>query len=296
MNAIIRKAVYPVAGLGTRFLPATKANPKEMLPIVDKPLIQYAVEEAAACGITEHIFITNFTKYSIENHFDRNFELEKKLEETGKNDLLAAVRDVLPEGSCCVYTRQAVPLGLGHAVLCAREMVGHEPFALFLADDLIDGSKKSCMQQMVEVYEKTQKSVLALQKVTPPETEKYGIVGLKKKDLELGEFGEITTIVEKPKQQNAPSTYASVGRYILNPRVFYHLANIGAGAIGEIQLTDGILKLLAEESVYGYLFNGERFDCGSKLGYLQATVSYARKHPEVGVRFEKYLRECVRDI
>lgn len=287
----IRKAVYPVAGLGTRFLPATKANPKEMLPIVDKPLIQYAVEEAAASGVTMHIFVTSSTKRAIEDHFDTNCELEKKLEEDHKQELLDMVHGILPKGSYCVYVRQPKPLGLGHAVLCAKDLVGDEPFALFLADDLIDGGKKSCMEQMIKIYQETNSSVLALQKVSLAETEKYGIVALQNNELEFGKADMITTIIEKPKANLAPSTYASVGRYILTPRVFHHLEKVEAGAIGEIQLTDGILKLLAEQAVYGYLFNGVRFDCGSKFGYLQATVSYARKHPEVGERFEKFLAE-----
>jgi len=290
---VIRKAVYPVAGLGTRFLPATKANPKEMLPIVDKPLIQYAVEEAAASGITMHIFVTSSTKRAIEDHFDYNCELERKLEEDNKKELLSLVHNILPKGSYCVYVRQPKPLGLGHAVLCAKDLVGDEPFALFLADDLIDGGDLSCMEQMMKIYHETNSSVLALQKVLPEEAEKYGIVALQHKELSFGQADKITTIVEKPKAKSAPSNYASVGRYILTPRLFGYLEKVEAGAIGEIQLTDGILKLLNEQAVYGYLFNGVRFDCGSKFGYLQATVSYARKHPEVGERFEKYLKNIV---
>lgn len=290
MAAKIRKAVYPVAGLGTRFLPVTKATPKEMLPIVDKPLIQYAVEEAAACGITEHIFVTSSSKRAIEDHFDSNFELEAKLAQSGKNELLALAKGVLPTGNYCVYVRQPSPLGLGHAVLCARDIVGDEPFAVFLADDLIDGGDKYCMQQMVEIYDKTERSVLALQKVPLTESKKYGIVGLDKKDLEFGKAAQINTIIEKPAPQNAPSQFAVVGRYILTPRVFHYLAKIEAGAIGEIQLTDGILNLLADEEIYGYLFNGLRYDCGCKLGYLEATIDYALKHPEVKVEFAKYLR------
>ncbi len=288
----IRKAVYPVAGLGTRFLPVTKATPKEMLPIVDKPLIQYAVEEAAAAGVTMHIFVTSSTKRAIEDHFDVDTRLEKTLEESHKQELLALVRNILPKGSYCVYVRQPKQLGLGHAVLCAKDLVGDEPFALFLADDLIDDNKESCLEQMIKVWhENGNRSVLALQKVAKAEVEKYGIVGLENEELEYGKADKITTIVEKPKADKAPSLYASVGRYIFTSRIFHYLEQVKAGVIGEIQLTDGVLKLLKEQDVYGYLFNGTRFDCGSKFGYLQATVSYARKHPEVGVRFEKYLRE-----
>lgn len=293
MTHKIRKAVFPVAGLGTRFLPATKANPKEMLPIVDKPLIQYAAEEAVAAGITQLIFVTSSSKRAIEDHFDTSFELEAKLVENGKNELLAIVRNILPAGVSCVYVRQQVPLGLGHAVLCAKDIVGNEPFAVLLADDLINGGKQTCLEQMTEVYAKTHSSVLAIQPVPKSETEKYGIVGLKKTDLKLGDFAKITTIVEKPKAKDAPSNFASIGRYILTPRVFDFLERTKKGAIGEIQLTDGIDKVLTEQDVYGYVFHGERFDCGSKLGYLQATVSYGRTHAEIGASFEKYLQQLL---
>lgn len=296
---IIRKAVFPVAGLGTRFLPATKANPKEMLPIVDKPVIQYAVEEAIACGIKELIFVTSISKRAIEDHFDSNFELETKLAETGKKELLKMVQNMLPSGVSCVYVRQQRPLGLGHAVLCARDIVGNEPFALFLADDLIDGGDKehdkSCLAQMMEVYAETKCSVLALQKVEKAEVEKYGIIGMKSKELKLGEAIKINHIVEKPKMQHAPSRYASVGRYILTPQLFTFLQNVKPGAIGEIQITDGILQLMLVEDVYGYAFKGTRYDCGNKLGYLEAVVAFARRHPEVGKDFEKYLQEICKD-
>jgi len=282
----IRKAVFPVAGLGTRFLPATKANPKEMLPIVDKPLIQYAAEEAVEAGITELIFVTSLSKRSIEDHFDSNFELEAKLAESGKHELLNMVKNILPHGVSCVYTRQAFPLGLGHAVLCAKNIVGDEPFAVILADDLIDGEKKHCLAQMVEVYEKTASSVLAIQRIEPHETEKYGIVDIVDDILKSP---EITKIVEKPKPDVAPSNLAVVGRYILSPRIFASLEKTQSGAIGEIQLTDGIAALLKEESVRAYLFKGTRYDCGSKLGYLQAMVEYGLKHAEVGKRFGEYL-------
>jgi UTP--glucose-1-phosphate uridylyltransferase len=292
----IRKAVFPVAGLGTRFLPATKANPKEMLPIVDKPLIQYAVEEAIACGIKELIFVTSISKRSIEDHFDSNFELETKLAETGKTELLQLVQGMLPPDVFCVYVRQARPLGLGHAVLCAREIVGNEPFALFLADDLIDGGDKSCLAQMMEVYDKTKCSVLALQKVAQSEVNKYGIVGMQEQDLNCGAYTKIDNIVEKPSNEKAPSLYASVGRYILTPKLFTFLQNVKPGAIGEIQITDGILQLMRIENVYGYSFNGTRYDCGNKLGYLEAVVAYARRHPEIGKEFEAHLQHLCKQI
>lgn len=288
-NGIIRKAVFPVAGLGTRFLPATKSNPKEMLPVVDKPVIQYAVEEAVACGVKELIFITSGSKRTIEDHFDSNFELETKLAETGKQELLDIVQNIIPSDVSCVYIRQGKPLGLGHAVLCAKDVVGNEPFALFLADDLIDGGDKSCMQQMVEIYAKTKSSVLALQKVVGAEVEKYGIVDMVQKDLSMGQSTKINNIVEKPKQHLAPSNYASVGRYILTAKLFTFLQNVKPGAIGEIQLTDGILNLMQIEDVYGYMFEGKRYDCGNKLGYLEAVVEFALKHPELGSDFNKYL-------
>ncbi len=283
MKTTIRKAVFPVAGLGTRFLPATKANPKEMLPIVDKPLIQYAVEEAVASGITEMIFVTSSSKRAIEDHFDTNFELETKLAEKGKDDLLALVKDILPSGVSCVYVRQHEQLGLGHAVLCAKDLVCGEPFAVLLADDLIAHSGKSCLQQMVDIYDNTGDSVLAVQKVAKEDTDKYGIVALDKQEC-------VTAMVEKPDPKDAPSNIAVVGRYVLSHRIFHYLEQTKSGAIGEIQLTDGIAALLAEEKVRICEFDGTRYDCGSKLGYLQATVEYALQHPEVGTDFQKYLR------
>lgn len=287
----IRKAVFPVAGLGTRFLPATKANPKEMLPIVDKPLIQYAVEEAIAAGIKELIFVTSLSKRSIEDHFDTNYELEAKLAASDKKDLLEMVRNILPPGVSCVYIRQHQPLGLGHAVLCAKNIVGDEPFAVLLADDLIDGGdEKHCLAQMVEVFEKSNASVLAIQKIDPTETWRYGIAAVADDILKSP---LITKIVEKPKPEVAPSNLAVVGRYILSPSIFAFLANLHGGANNEIQLTDGIADLLNIEPVRAYLFKGTRYDCGSKLGYLQATIAYARRHPEVGQRFEKYLQELL---
>ncbi len=279
-----------MAGLGTRFLPVTKANPKEMLPIVDKPLIQYAVEEAVNAGITQLIFVTSSSKHAIENHFDSNFELEAKLAEAGKNEWLEIVRNVLPAGVTCVYVRQPNPLGLGHAVLCAKDIVGDEPFAILLADDLIDGGNESCLRQMVDVYSEVESNVIAVQPVALSETEKYGIVGIDNLDLELGRYAKTNAIIEKPKSKNAPSNFAVIGRYILTPHIFRLLENTNKGAIGEIQLTDGIDKLLSEQDVYSYRFRGKRYDCGSKLGYLEATVEYGVRHPDVGKNFMKYLQ------
>lgn len=282
--ATIRKAVFPVAGLGTRFLPATKANPKEMLPIVDKPLIQYAVEEAIAAGVTELIFVTSISKRAIEDHFDSNYELESKLEERGKDRLLAIVREIIPKGVSCIYIRQPNPLGLGHAVLCAKRVVGNEPFAVLLADDLIDCSPTYCLVEMAEYYNQTASSVIAAQQVQQNETEKYGIIDL------FQDSEEIRSIIEKPKANEAPSTLAAVGRYILTPRIFGLLEKIEAGSGGEIQLTDAISLLLEEQKVYAYQFNGVRYDCGTKLGYLQATITQAFKHPEVSNDFKNYLK------
>jgi len=289
----IRKAVFPVAGLGTRFLPATKANPKEMLPIVDKPLIQYAAEEAVAAGITQLIFVTSYSKRAIEDHFDTNFELESKLEENGKTEMLKLVREILPKGVSCVYVRQHNPLGLGHAVLCAKDVVGDEPFAVILADDLIDGGANPCLKQMVDVYERTGDGVLAIQEVLPNETEKYGIVAL---DGNVLQSPPISKIVEKPKADKAPSNMAVVGRYILPSSIFALLERTQSGAIGEIQLTDGIAALLKKEKMRAHLFSGTRYDCGTKLGYLEATIAYARKHPEVGEKFEKYLHKLAHEL
>ena len=281
----VRKAVFPVAGMGTRFLPVTKASPKEMLPIVDKPLIQYAVEEAAAAGITDMIFITGRNKRAIEDHFDKAYELEAELEARGKKELLAAVRELTPKSVNCIYIRQAEALGLGHAVLCARPVVGEEPFAVILADDLIDGDPP-VMRQMSEIFEAQQCSVLGVQEVARDQTRSYGIV----KTEPWGKATEIIRgIVEKPKPEDAPSNLAVIGRYILSPRVFDHLQQITPGSGGEIQLTDGIASLLREERVLAYRFTGTRYDCGSKLGYLQATVVFGQRHPEVGADFRGYL-------
>ncbi len=286
MTAKVTKAVFPVAGMGTRFLPATKANPKEMLPIVDKPLIQYAVEEAVAAGITQLIFVTSYSKRSIEDHFDSNFELESKLEERGKLQMLSIVKDILPAGVSCAYVRQPNPLGLGHAVLCAQPIVGNEPFAVLLADDLIDCGNHYCLERMTQIYEQTGSNVIAAQRVAEEDTDKYGIMAL---DERAPGSGRLRDIVEKPNPADAPSNLAAVGRYVLHPRIFALLSQIGFGAGGEIQLTDAIRALLKEQPVLAYQFAGTRYDCGSKLGYLQATVSYALRHAEIGEDFREYL-------
>ncbi len=286
----VTKALFPVAGLGTRFLPATKANPKEMMPIVDKPLIQYAVEEAVAAGITELIFVTSSSKRAIEDHFDSNYELESSLLERGKHELLEIVRGILPEGVSCAYIRQKSPQGLGHAVLCAKQLVMNEPFAVLLADDLIDGGKKSCLRQMVEVFEQSASSVIAVERISPSETFKYGIVDVGGKTEAVA---DIQAIVEKPKPENAPSNLGVVGRYILTPRIFALLETTTEGSGGEIQLTDAIAKLLKEERVQALQFTGKRYDCGSKLGYLEATIAYALKHPELAEDFKLCLQGFV---
>lgn len=285
----IRKAVFPVAGLGTRFLPATKANPKEMLTIVDKPLIQYAAEEAIAAGVEELIFVTSSSKRAIEDHFDKNFEMETELERKGKTELLELVRNVVPKGVSCVYVRQPEALGLGHAVLCARSVVGNEPFAVILADDLIDGGENSpCMAQMAGMFEYNRCSVLGVEEVPHEDTEKYGIV---QSDLVTEGLSRVSSIVEKPRPEAAPTNLAVVGRYILTPRIFELLETIPKGAGGEVQLTDAIAALLTEEQVLAYQFKGERYDCGSKLGYLKATVEYALQHHELKEEFRSYLRD-----
>ena len=281
----IRAAVFPVAGRGTRFLPATKASPKEMLPIVDKPLIQYAAEEALSAGARTLVFITGSSKRAIEDHFDSDHELEAALAAQGKQDLLDSLRGILPAEANCVYIRQPAPLGLGHAVLCARPVVGHEPFFVHLADDLIDASVP-CLKQMADVYAERQASVLGVQEVPRNQTDSYGIVAVGASE---GRLSRLKSIVEKPKPAVAPSTLAVVGRYVLTPRVFEKLETTERGAGGEIQLTDAIAALLADEAVYAYQFEGKRYDCGSKLGYLQATVEYALNHSALGREFEKYL-------
>ena len=285
MNSIITKAVFPVAGLGTRFLPATKASPKEMLPVVDKPLIQYAVEEAVAAGITELVFITGRSKRAIEDHFDKAFEVESELTSRGKHAMLAMVREVVPPHVKCIYVRQQEALGLGHAVLCAQPVVGDQPFAVILADDLID-AKPPVMKQMVDVYRRERCSLLGVQQIARAETRQYGIV---KPGRREGNLHPVLAIVEKPVAAKAPSLLGVVGRYILSPRIFHHLQTIKPGAGGEIQLTDGIAALLREERVLAHQFAGVRYDCGSKLGYLKANVAYGLKHPEVAREFARHL-------
>jgi UTP--glucose-1-phosphate uridylyltransferase len=286
MHAKLRKAVFPVAGLGSRFLPVTKASPKEMLPIVDKPLIQYAVEEAAAAGITEMIFVTGRNKRAIEDHFDKAYELETELERKGKNVLLDMVRSVLPEGVRCIYIRQAEPLGLGHAVLCAQPVVGYEPFAVVLADDLMD-SQPPAMARMAEVFAREGSSLLGVEEVPRDQTQSYGIVTI---DKMQGDLARIHSIVEKPKPADAPSNLAVIGRYVLTPRIFDLLNDVTPGAGGEIQLTDAVSRLLAHERVLAVRLPGRRFDCGSKLGYLQATVEFGSRHSEVGEEFRRFLK------
>ncbi len=284
----VTKAIFPVAGLGTRFLPATKANPKEMMPIVDKPLIQYAVEDAIAAGITELIFVTSSSKRAIEDHFDSNFELESNLLERGKFDLLEIVRSILPNGVSCAYVRQKSPRGLGHAVLCAQQLISNEPFAVVLADDLIDGGKKTCLQQMMDVFQETQSSVIAVEKILPLASKKYGIVDVIPTQNRLM---PIRGIVEKPHPDQAPSNFGVVGRYILTPAIFPLLQNTTVGSNNEIQLTDAIAALLTTESINALQFSGIRYDCGSKLDYLRATIAYALKHPELATDFSLLLRE-----
>ena len=287
--AKIKTAVFPVAGRGTRFLPVTKASPKEMLPIVDKPLIQYAAEEALAAGAEKLVFITGSAKRAIEDHFDTNQELEAELEAQGKRDLLDAVRGIVPSYASCIYIRQPAPLGLGHAVLCSRPAVGDEPFYIHLADDLID-SDEACLKQMARVFEQRGASVLGVETVDRTETDKYGIVAVEKIDERLS---LVKRIVEKPKPAYAPSNLAVVGRYLLTAAIYDKLATIGRGAGGEIQLTDGIAALMNDEAVYAYAFEGRRFDCGSKLGYLEATVEFGLKHENLGDQFANYLARLV---
>ncbi len=289
----IRKAVFPVAGLGTRFLPATKASPKEMLSIVDKPLIQYAVEEAVQAGVEVLVFVTSRTKRAIEDHFDSAPELETELERRGRKAELEMLRGIVPKHVSCVYIRQAEALGLGHAVLCAESAVGAEPFFVILADDLIDGGARSSLQQMAQVFAERQSSMVGIERVKPEETTRYGII----KPREAGpRLHQVVDIVEKPKPEVAPSNLGVVGRYILTPRIFELLKTTGRGAGGEIQLTDAIAALLKHESVYGYEFEGVRYDCGSKAGFLRATVEFGLKHTELGNTFRDYLVEVGADL
>ncbi|WP_041741694.1 UTP--glucose-1-phosphate uridylyltransferase GalU [Collimonas fungivorans] len=291
MHKKITKAVFPVAGLGTRFLPATKASPKEMLPVVDKPLIQYAVEEAAAAGITEMIFVTGRNKRAIEDHFDKAYELEAELLAKNKQALLEVLRQIKPKNVECFYVRQAEALGLGHAVLCAERLVHGEPFAVILADDLLDGTIP-VMRQMTDLYADYGSSIIGVEAIAPVQSRSYGVVA----GTAAGDrLHKLHGIVEKPAPEEAPSNLGVVGRYILNPSIFDHLHTLQPGSGGELQLTDGIASLLAQEEVMAYQFEGTRYDCGSKLGYLQASVKFALKHPEVKEEFREFLNNFIAD-
>ena len=287
MNTRILKAVFPIAGLGSRFLPATKASAKEMLPVVDKPLIQYAVEEAYEAGIRHMVFVTGRTKRSVEDHFDTAYELENELEQAGKSELLKSARGISPENMVCSYVRQPRALGLGHAVLCAEHLVGQEPFAVLLADDLMVG-RPSITAQMVQQFATLQASILAVQDVPLDQTNRYGIVSGTTLDAQLT---QLSGIVEKPAPADAPSTLAVAGRYILTPRIFEELKTTPKGAGGEIQLTDAIAQLLSKEKVFAYRYHGTRYDCGSKLGFLQATVDLGEHHSQVGAEFSSWLAQ-----
>jgi UTP--glucose-1-phosphate uridylyltransferase len=283
--AVVRKAVFPVAGLGTRFLPATKASPKEMLCVVDKPLIQYAVEEAIEAGITEMIFVTGRSKRSIEDHFDKSFELEHELEAKQKTELLNLVRNIKPAHVNCVYVRQPEALGLGHAVNCAASLVGNEPFAVVLADDLLD-HQPGVLKQLVGLYEHYRSSVVAVETIAPAQSRSYGVVA----GTPAGErLTKMSQIVEKPAPEKAPSNLGVVGRYVFTPSIFKHIDQLQPGAGGEYQLTDAIQSLLKQEAVYAYAYEGVRYDCGSKIGFLKATVELALRHPETAEEFKQYL-------
>lgn len=286
MQKKITKAVFPVAGLGTRFLPATKASPKEMLSVVDKPLIQYAVEEAIAAGFTEMIFVTGRNKRAIEDHFDKAYELEAELEAKNKQTLLDTIRDIKPDNVECFYVRQSQALGLGHAVLCTERIVNGEPFAVILADDLLD-SERPVLRQMSDIYAQHHKSIIGVETIAKKDSRSYGVIA-------GSAFGDrlirLDGIVEKPAPEKAPSSLGVVGRYILTPTIFTHLRNLKPGAGGELQLTDAIASLIAEEDVLAYQFEGVRYDCGSKLGYLQATVQFALRHPEVRDEFRAFVQ------
>ncbi len=290
MSQQIRKAVFPVAGLGTRFLPATKASPKEMLPIVDKPLIQYAVEEAVDAGVDTIIFVTGRNKNAIVDHFDKAYELENELLMRGKTETLQMIRQMMPAHVSFIFIRQAETLGLGHAVHCAKSVVGDEPFAVILADDLIRNGENGCLKQMVAQYHRNQCSILGVERVNPSETDKYGIVKTKELTTKLG---QVDLIVEKPSPDRAPSNLGVVGRYILTPAIFRKIEETPKGAGGEIQLTDAIAALMLDQNVFAYEFEGKRYDCGSKLGYLQATVEEGLVHSEVKDEFLDYLKKLV---
>ena len=283
---VIKKAVFPVAGLGTRFLPATKANPKEMLPIVDKPLIQYAVEEAMQSGITELIFVTGRNKRSIEDHFDKNVELEASLIASNKNLLLESIRSIIPSHVKCIYTRQSEPLGLGHAVLQAKTIINDEPFAVLLADDLTDANTP-VLKQLIIQHEKEQASVIAIEDIPKEKTLQYGIVDV---SGSKGNLHKINSIVEKPQPIDAPSTLGVIGRYVFNPEIFDCLEKIKPGKGGEIQLTDAIQMLLGQQSIFAYQFEGKRYDCGDKLGFMKANIEFSKKHSEIGKEFIEFLK------
>ncbi len=293
MSQKITKAVFPVAGLGTRFLPATKAIAKEMLPVVDKPLIQYAVEEAVAAGIDTMIFVTSRSKNAIMDHFDKAYELETELEAKNKTELLKILKDIVPPNVSFVFIRQAEALGLGHAVYCARPVIGDEPFAVILADDMVEDGTRGCMAQMVDLYKEKQTSILGVERINPADTASYGIV---KTPETTGQYAPIEVIVEKPKPEVAPSNLAVVGRYILTPAIFDKIKNTGRGAGGEIQLTDAIADLLKDETVLAYEFEGTRYDCGAKLGFLIANVEMALLNAELNDGFKSYLKELVKTL
>jgi UTP--glucose-1-phosphate uridylyltransferase len=283
---VIKKAVFPVAGLGTRFLPATKANPKEMLPVVDKPLIQYAVEEAMQSGITELIFVTGRNKRSIEDHFDKNVELEASLMASNKSLLLESIRSIIPSHVKCIYTRQSEPLGLGHAVLQAKTIINDEPFAVLLADDLTD-AKTPVLKQLISQHQKEQASVIAIEDIPKDKTVQYGIVDVTGSKDNLH---KIHSIVEKPQPKDAPSTLGVIGRYVFNPEIFDCLEKIKPGKGGEIQLTDAIQMLLGQQSIFAYQFEGKRYDCGDKLGFMKANIEFSKRHPEIGKEFTEFLK------
>ena len=283
---VIKKAVFPVAGLGTRFLPATKANPKEMLPVVDKPLIQYAVEEAMQSGITELIFVTGRNKRSIEDHFDKNVELEASLMASNKSLLLESIRSIIPSHVKCIYTRQSEPLGLGHAVLQAKTIINDEPFAVLLADDLTD-AKTPVLKQLISQHQKEQASVIAIEDIPKDKTVQYGIVDV---STSKDNLYKINSIVEKPQPKDAPSTLGVIGRYVFNPEIFDCLEKIKPGKGGEIQLTDAIQMLLSQQSIFAYQFEGKRYDCGDKLGFMKANIEFSKRHPEIGKEFIEFLK------
>ncbi len=287
MSHLIRKAVFPVAGMGTRFLPATKASPKEMLPIVDKPLIQYAVEEAIEAGIEVLVFVNGRNKRAIPDHFDKAYELEDELERKGKKDLLEIVTNIIPSHVTCVYVRQAEALGLGHAVLCAQPVIGDEPFAVMLADDLVVNDRIGCLSQMADVHRYYHSSILGVQQVEGEDISKYGVVGIQPVEDKVSRVEEI---VEKPAFEDAPSNLGVVGRYILTPQIFDKIRGTGRGAGGEIQLTDAIGALMDDQQVLTYQFEGKRYDCGSKIGYLMANIELGLKHHQVKDELREYLK------